>query len=217
MKTFQLFWRMAVLILLVVIGVILIIRVDTMLDRRLEPIQELSGKLSTQVSRALNPTPTILPDPVTIVHDVRSLARLETIKYSMEKVITAETRQGALQWLVGDRLLLVAHGEVIAGMDLQKLQPEDLRLKNGVLYIDLPEPEVFLAALDDEQSYVYDRETGFLTQGEVDLETEARRAAAEEIERSALEDGILEKAEQNARSFLEKLFLDLGFPDVIFE
>jgi hypothetical protein len=142
---------------------------------------------------------------------------LETIKYSLEKIITAETRQGVFEWLVGDRLIFVAHGEVIAGIDLNKLDPEDLAVRNGVLYVDLPDPEIFVVALDNEQSYVYDRETGIFTHGEVNLESEARLAAEVEIRESALEDGILELAAQNAESFLDRLFRDLGYPAVIFE
>jgi hypothetical protein len=216
MKTFQWIWRGAVLMAIIVIGVILIVTVRSALNTQLQPISEMSGQVSTQVARVLNPTPTILPDPVTIIHEVRTLARLETIQYTVEKIITAETRQGAFEWLVGDRLIFVAHGSVIAGVDLNKLQPDDLEVKDGVLYVQLPEPEVFATVLDNEQSYVYDRETGLFTSGEVDLETEARRAAEREIREGAQKDGILEMAGQNAEHFLERLFRDLGFPEVIF-
>jgi hypothetical protein len=177
----------------------------------------MTNNLSTQIAVVLNPTPTVIPDPVTIIHEVRSLARLETIKFSLEKIITAETRQGVFEWLIGDRLIFVAHGEVIAGIDLNKLDAEDLKVKNGVLYVTLPEAEIFVTALDNEQSYVYDRDTGLFTHGEVNLETEARQAAEQEIEKSALEDGILDLATQNAQSFLDRLFRDLGYPDVVFE
>ena len=217
MKTWQWIWRILVLVVLVAAGVILVNSVQNSISSQLLPVREMTNNLSTQIAVVLNPTPTILPDPVTIVHEVRSLARLETIKFSLEKIITAETRQGVFEWLVGDRLIFVAHGEVIAGIDLKKLDPEDLEVKAGVLYVTLPEAEIFVTAIDNEQSYVYDRDTGLLTHGEVNLETEARRAAEREIEKSALEDGILELAEQNAISFLDRLFRDLGYPEVIFE
>jgi hypothetical protein len=217
MKALQWIWRGAVLLAIIVIGFLLINTVRSSLDAQLQPIQDMSGQVSTQVARVLNPTPTILPDPVTIIHEVRTLARLETIQYTVEKIITAETRQGVFERLVGDRLIFVAHGQVIAGMDLNQLQPDDLQVRDGVLYVRLPAPEIFATVLDNEQSYVYDRETGLFTSGEVDLETEARRAAEREIRESALEDGILEMAGQNAEHFLERLFRDLGFPEVIFE
>ncbi len=217
MKKWQLLIQIFFILVLIAAGVYLVTSLQNSIASQLSPVREMTDNLSTQVARVLNPTPTILPDPVTIVHEIRSLARLETIKFSLEKIITAETRQGAFEWLVGDRLIFVAHGEVIAGIDLNKLDPEDLRVRDGVLYVQLPEAEIFVVAIDNQQSYVYDRVTGLFTHGEVNLETEARRAAEIEIESSALEDGILDLAAQNAESFLDRLFRDLGFPEVIFE
>ena len=217
MKKWQLLIQIFFIMVLIAAGVYLVTSLQNSIASQLSPVREMTDNLSTQVARVLNPTPTILPDPVTIVHEIRSLARLETIKFSLEKIITAETRQGVFEWLVGDRLIFVAHGQVIAGIDLNKLDPEDLLVRDGVLYVQLPEAEIFVVAIDNQQSYVYDRETGLFTHGEVNLETEARRAAEIEIEDSALEDGILDLAAQNAESFLDRLFRDLGFPEVIFE
>jgi hypothetical protein len=185
-------------------------------QQAIQPVNELTSNVATQVAQFLHPTPTVLPDPVTVIHSVRSLARLETIRYSVEKVITAETNQGPFGFLFGDRLVLIAHGIVIAGVDLGKLIPEDLELRGGVLYVSLPDPEIFLATLDNEKSHVYNRDTGLLTHGDFQLETEARQAAEAEIKKAALEDGILEQADKNAEDFLERLLRDLGYPEVIF-
>jgi len=217
MKTIQWVWRISVLLVLVVLGVVLIFTIQKSIQTELEPLRDVQHGLATQVSGVLHPTPTIIPDPVTIIHEVRSLARLETIKFSVEKIITAETRQGAFEFFLGDELIFVAHGEVIAGVDLDKLGSEDLEIRNGVLYVRLPESEVFATILDNEQSYVYDRDKGLFTKGDVNLETEARRAAEREIYESALEDDILDLAKLNAESFLARLFRDLGYPEVIFE
>jgi hypothetical protein len=186
------------------------------IQRTIEPVQSVSGELSTRVAQALNPTPTVLPDPVTIIRDVRSLARLETIQYTIEKVITAETGQGTLGALFGDKLIFVAHGRVLAGVDMAKLGADDLLVQNEVLYVRLPAPEIFIAALDNEKSYVYDRDTGLLTKGDVNLETSARRVAEQEIAKAALEDGALDLAKQNAESYLYRLFVQMGYPEVIF-
>jgi hypothetical protein len=185
-------------------------------EQAIKPVSDLTGEVGTQVARVLHPTPTVLPDPVTIVHEMRSLARLETIQYTVEKVVTAELRQEFLKVLFGDRLLLVAHGVVIAGVDLAQVGPDDLWVENDVLYVRLPAAEVFIASIDNEKSYIYDRQVGFLTKGDVDLETAARRVAEEEIEKAAIDDGILELAQQNAENFLSRMLLQLGFPEVIF-
>jgi hypothetical protein len=185
-------------------------------QRSIQPVNDVTTNLSTQVALALNPTPTILPDPITVIYQVRSLARLETIQYSVEKVITAETGQGAFGALFGDRLLFVAHGVVLAGVDLAKLGPQDMWQQDGVLYVRLPEAEIFIATLDNQKSYVYNRDTGLLTRGDINLETAARQAAETEIRKAALEDGILLQAGQNAENFMYRLLRDLGYPDIIF-
>ncbi len=185
-------------------------------QQALQPLSDANQAMQTQVSELMNPTPTVIPDPVTIIHDVRALARLETIQYTVEKVITAEISQGTFDFLFGDRLLFVAHGIVIAGIDMEKLTPENMQFENGALYVTLPPAEIFIATLDNEKSYVYDRETGALTHGDTNLETTARQAAEEEIYKAAVEDGILDLAQQNAENYLEKFFEALGYENVIF-
>jgi hypothetical protein len=205
-----------------VIGVLLILALGATLVVRsvrqaTQPVAQFSDSVGTQVAEILHPTPTIRPDPVTIVREVRSLARLETIQYSVEKVITAESGQGPFGFLFGDRLLLVAHGIVIAGLDLGTIGPDDVWLDEpGRVYMRLPSAEILVATLDNDQSYVYDRDTGLLTGGNLDLETAARRAAEEEIKAAALEDGILSQAQTNAENFLYRFLRSLGYEDVIF-
>ena len=181
-----------------------------------QQVNQANQALQTQMANLLNPTPTIIPDPVTYINEVRALARLETIQYSIEKVITGELGQGTLGFLLGDKILFVAHGTVIAGIDLDKLRPEDMRYENGVLTVRLPPAEIFIAALDNEKSYVYDRQTGALTRPDPNLETQVRQVAEQEILKGALEDGILEQAQLNAEAYLLKFFAALGFPNTIF-
>lgn len=181
-----------------------------------QQVNQANQALQTQVSNLLNPTPTIIPDPITYINEVRALARLETIQYSIEKVITGETGGGTFQALFGDKILFVGHGTVIAGIDMEKLQPEDMHFENGVLTVKLPPAEIFIAALDNEKSYVYDRETGVLAKPDVNLETLVRQRAEEEIRTAAINDGILEQAQANAEAYLFKFFAALGYPNAIF-
>ncbi len=179
------------------------------------PVEAGAG-VATRVQQLIHPTPTIYPDPITVVLQVRSLARLETAQYTVEKVITAETGQGALAGLFGDKLIFVAHGEVIAGVDLSRMAESDVTVSpDGRVTVIVPAAEVFVATLDNDKSYVYDRETGLLTHGDLNLETLARQAAEAEIEKAAREDGILKLAQDNAATFLEKLLESLGFEAVV--
>jgi hypothetical protein len=201
---------------IIISGWYLIQSINKNIQQVINPLSQANQSLSTQVSGLLHPTPTIIADPITIIYKVRSLARLETIQYSVEKVITAEVNQGVLGPLVGDKLLFVAHGVVIAGIDMSKLGPEDMQLVNGTLTVRLPKAEIFMATLDNKKSYVYDRSTGLLSQGTTDLETKARQVAEDEIKKAALQDGILDQATQNAEVFMERMFNQLGYDKVIF-
>jgi hypothetical protein len=182
----------------------------------LNPLGEARETLEREVGELFHPTPTIRPSPATIVREVRSLSRLETVVYTVEKVITAESGQGALAFLFGDKLLLVAHGQVIAGVDLGKVQERDVTVTaDDQVVLTLPPAEVFVVRLDNEKTFVYDRETGLFGM-KPDLETAARQAAEQEILRAALADGILKTADRNARSFLEGFIRGFGFQEVVF-
>ena len=182
----------------------------------ISPLTDSSKQLNTQVAMVLHPTPTIIPDPITIVNEVRSLARLETIQYSVEKVIRAEEGQSALALLFGDKLIFVAHGTVIAGVDLGKMADGDIKIDGKTLTINLPEPEVFVSTLDNEKSYVYDRSTGIFSKADANLETQARQTAESEVLKAAEDDGILNQAKINAENYLARLLRNLGYSEVHF-
>ncbi len=162
------------------------------------------------------PTPTIYPSAATVIEGVQMLSRLETASYQIEKVITAESGQGPLGFLFGDRLLLIAHGDMIAGVDLSYIGPSDLMTTDdGTVYVRLPPAEVFVATLDNSRTYVYDRRTGVAGMN-MQLETAARLEAERLMLQAAIETGLLEKAEENARDVLHSLLISLGFKHVIF-
>src|SRR4030042_4553766 len=211
-------WILVIGILVVILGaaVVVVLTIQRTTQRVVQPVSEMTSGLSTQVAQILHPTPTILPDPVTIINQIRPLARFENIQYTVEKVITAEIGQTTLPQLFGDRLLFVGHGYVIAGIDLSELRSENMKFEDGILLFHLPAAEIFVATLDNDKSYVYDRETGVLTHGDINLETTARQAAEDQIRQAALEDGILQQAQTNAETFLSSLLNELGYPQEIF-
>jgi len=181
-----------------------------------QAISEQNQAMQTQVANLLHPTPTIIPDPATYINEIRALARLETIQYSIEKVNTIEQRGGTFGPLFGDKILFVGHGTVIAGIDMGKLQPEDMHYENGILTVKLPPAEVLVYTLDNDKSYVYERDTGLIAKPDPNLETLVRQSTEQLILQAALEDGILEQAQINAEAYLTRFFAALGFPNTIF-
>src|SRR6516162_11698514 len=72
----------------------------------------------------------VIPNQPTVVRQIQQLQRLETVRYTMDKIISGERGSAYLpKFLVSDRLLLIVHGEVIGGVDLSKLRPSDVAVQ----------------------------------------------------------------------------------------
>lgn len=154
-------------------------------------------------------------DQSAIVQRIQKLQRLETVKYTVEKVVTGERQSRFLpQSLAGERILMVVHGEVFAGVDLGKLRAGDVRVNGKQVTIKLPHAEIFSTRLDNDQTRVYSRETGLLVQADPNLESEVRADAERQILQAALIDGILGNASSNAQATVQALVHALGFSDV---
>jgi hypothetical protein len=151
----------------------------------------------------------------TVIQHIQQLQRLETVVYSMEKIVTGAQNSAFLpQFLVGDRLLLIVHGEVTAGVDLAAIDPSTVKVDGKTVSINLPTPMIFSTRIDNARSRVYARETGLFSTPDPQLESEVRRAAERELTNAALDGGILRTAAANARTTLTSLLLGLGFETV---
>jgi len=152
---------------------------------------------------------------------IQSLARLESVAFHMERVVDIKTTEQRLWGLVEaeDTLLLVAVGDVIAGVDLGKLNSADITLDetSRQARLVLPPPEVFSARLDSQRTYVHKRDTDLLATGGQGLEAEARRRAEVTIRDAALAAGILEHARRNAGHTVRGLATAFGYETVIIE
>ena len=150
-----------------------------------------------------------------VVQRIQRLQRLETVVYSMEKIVTGSQESRFLPRLLsGDRLLLIVHGEVTAGVDLGAIDPASVRVDGKSVQLNLPEPMIFSTRVDNGRTRVYARETGLFSSPDPELESETRREAERQLTRAALDGGILRNAAINARTTLTSLLHGLGFETV---
>jgi hypothetical protein len=150
-----------------------------------------------------------------IVKELRALSRYESVVYTVETIVDQGEKQDPLrQILFGDRILLIASGEVIAGLDLSMLSESSSRIEGTRIQLSLPPAQILVVRLDSEKTRVYDRQQGifsaFSQQGK-DTESDARLSAEQSIREAACRDKILEKAAENARKQLESLLSAMGF------
>jgi hypothetical protein len=154
-----------------------------------------------------------------VVRRIQRLSRLETVVYSMDTIVEGSKSSAVLpDLLAGDRILLVVHGQAIAGIDLAQLKPEDIHIteKNGVrdIHVTLPASQLFATTLDNQHTRVYARSTGILVPVDQNLESETRSKAEQQLQQTALSDGILDAARKNARATVITLLYSLGFQQV---
>lgn len=162
-------------------------------------------------------TTTIDTSVPAVVQKIQRLQRLETVVYSLDTVVEGNKSSMVLpDLLAGDRLLLIVHGQSVAGIDLSKLRPEDVRIDSAAhsIHVSLPPSELFSTALDNQHTRVYARSTGLLVPADQNLETETRARAQVQLQKAALDDGILDAATKNARATVASVLYGLGFQQV---
>lgn len=154
-------------------------------------------------------------DQPTVVRQIQQLQRLETVSYTMDKIISGEHANAYLpKFLAGDRLLLVVHGEVVGGINLAGLQPGDVLVQGQKVSIHLPAAEVFSTRIDNAKTKVYSRDTGLFSSPDPNLESQVREEAERQLQQAALQDGILKTAADNARSTISGMLKGFGFHEV---
>jgi len=174
--------------------------------------------LSHMWSAVTGRTLTIDVSQPTVVDRIQRLQRLETVVYTMDKIVTGAKENPLLpNFLAGDRLLMLVHGEVVAGIDFSSLKPGDVTVEGRHIRLRLPAPQMFSTRIDSGKTRVYSRQTGFLVPSDPDLETQVRQEAERQLQEAAMADGILRTAQQNAISTITSLLQGLGFEKIEFE
>jgi Protein of unknown function (DUF4230) len=153
-----------------------------------------------------------------VVEGIRNLDQLATVRWTESVPVTRESGGDIWERLFdGEKVLVIATGNVEAGVDLGDIHKDDVSVQGDAVTIDLPEPEVLSASLDEETTRVYDRDLSPLNfHPDDDLVEKARLRAVEKSEAAARENGILDTAEENAQDSIRALVTTLGFEEVRF-
>jgi hypothetical protein len=207
----------AILIIFFIVAAIAAYAVIAAVNKADKTVVEPIGNLVRQL--VLPATPVILPSPSTILLNMEQQFDVITISSEFEKVVTAERDQDVLWGALGETMIFVANGTVAAGIDLSQMTPEDIQVLDPVtVQIHLPPAQIFpeYSGLNNEKSYVADRDTGLLTRADPQLETQVRRVAEQEIIEVAQGSNLLQLADENAEKEIRGLLEGLGFVNIEF-
>jgi Protein of unknown function (DUF4230) len=176
--------------------------------------------LGVTLTRLLTPAAGLHEESTaTVVQQVQTLSDLVTIKYVMERVeiVNSPPTTTLGMFVQGEnRVLLLAHGIVKAGIDLKRIQPDDVAISGKKIVLHLPPPQITDAYLDENQTKVIDWQKGFLRDFDKALETAARKDAVDDIRRAARTAGILNDANERAHLELALFLHQAGFDQVEF-
>lgn len=153
-----------------------------------------------------------------VVEGIRDLNQLATVRLTESVLITRESGGTGFESIFsGERVLLVAVGEVEAGVDLANMGEEDVQIDGDRVTIRLPEPDILSTSLDEDETAVYDRDFGPLNfRPDDELVEEARDEAVERVEEAARENDVLDSARRNAEDSIRAFATTLGFEEVEF-
>ena len=153
-----------------------------------------------------------------VVEGIQELDQLATVRWTESVPVTRETGGDILDRLFsGEKVIVMATGKVEAGVDLGDITKDDVSVGGDSVTIDLPQPEILSASLDEEKTRVYDRDFSPLNVRPDDhLVEEARLQAIQKIKGAARENEILDTAENNAEDSVRAFVTTLGFEEVRF-
>ena len=167
------------------------------------------------IASVFEPEPYEEIGPVTITA-IRDLAQLTTVEAVQYTIVEKGTDEGWLAWARGDSLRMFAVARIGAGVDLSELTVRDVAVDDqGVVEIQVPAAAIQYVDPDEEATQVLERDVGFFTSGDPGLESDVRRIADEVLVGNAIDEGILDRAEDNARSVLTDFLLSVGYADVV--
>jgi hypothetical protein len=173
-----------------------------------------SGPLAALWS-ALSGRNTRINSEGSVIERIQRLQRLETVVFNMDKIVTGEKDNPILpDFIAGDRLMMIVHGQVVAGIDFTRMKKSDIAIQGRDVRVHLPNPQILITRLDNARTKVYSRNTGIMVRVDPNLESQVRQEAEGELLQEAALGGIMTNARDNARATVTSLLLGMGFEKV---
>lgn len=176
------------------------------------------SKVMEQLTTFFAPAAPKVTVPNVILERIRGVKELTTAVFVMEAIVPTSQENKIAGLVIGEtKLLYIAHGQVKAGINLEKLTDTAIKINGNSLQINLPSPEILDSKIDVNKSRVYDYDRGFLGLGPdvaPQLQTLAQQETLKTILATACQQGILQEANQKAELTLTQLFLNSGYEQV---
>ncbi len=160
---------------------------------------------------------TIENTPV-LIKEMNSISELMTISAYDELVIdTTKPAMNIPNILLPiptpsiNKLVLIARGQIIAGIHLKELQPENIMTKEDTVLIELPPARITDAIINPSGFEIF-MEKGNWSATEV---TELKKRAKQLMIERNIQQGLLKKASERATAVLTGFLKNVGYKNII--
>lgn len=142
---------------------------------------------------------------------IQGMSQLTTVRYNYSSLVTSERDMpDVLKLLYGEKQVMVAVGHVNAGIDLSKITARDVIQDGNSISIQLPPPQLQDCFVSEQESYIASMETGVFSRSAPELVVEGRRFAVQQFRDRALEEGILNDVQAQAKAVIENFVKSLN-------
>jgi hypothetical protein len=176
---------------------------------------------SATPSPTITPTPTVTPTPTPtpIVVGWQDLGQLTTVEYTLQTVVEYERERTAFGLnLPPERILMLAVGNVEAGIDMRQIEENDIRIDGKSVSVTLPRAQVTSVEILPSETQIFDSNRSWFLPDYAGLEVGALDTARIQMESWAVNrSNVLNRAEDFARLRLTAFLRQLGFEDISIE
>ncbi|MGI8584455.1 MAG: DUF4230 domain-containing protein [Chitinophagaceae bacterium] len=158
--------------------------------------------------------PIIIDNTPILIKEINNLSQLITITAFDEVVMDSSKKikrlRGEFFPHPASKIILIAKGKVMAGVDLKKLLDEDIRIKKDTISILLPPAQILNTILNPSDFETF-AETGEWSTDEV---TQIKVRMRAKIIQRAMEQNLLLKAAIRCKMIMENFLRNAGFKNI---
>ena len=178
--------------------------------------------LLPQLRNPFAETTTVRSQPV-ILKSITNLSRYEAASGSFQVVVDLTKRSSLIpSFLEGSETLFIGQGTDIAFVDFATLKSGAITVNSNrtSVTVTLPKPQLELAVLNVNQSYVYAEQQGLFNRignffsGNPNSQQQVYQIAQGKIETAAKQSPLLTDAQKNTEGMLTGMLTSLGFQHV---
>lgn len=144
-----------------------------------------------------------------VVDKIESLGRLEVVKYNIQDIMEYKKMR---QWLPNAKAALLISGEIVACVDLAKINEKSVVISGDSIALLLPPPEICQVKVNHSKSKIYDMTYGLWESAM--LMDEAYKYAENELIVQSKRLNLMREAKENTESALRPMLNAFGFKHI---